>query len=164
MEAGNVVGAGGAAALATGAGLYALWRRRGAVDETGSVTAQPGAAERMRRGLTATRQRLASQLDAVLGRGPRPLDVVLGELEEGLVGADVGVRTTAALLEPLRAKLASDASPAALRAALDEALQAMLAGPPPPEPVAQPWVILVTGVNGVGKTTTIGKLAALHVA
>src|SRR5437870_9001708 len=38
----------------------------------------------------------------------------------------------------------------------------MLDAPPPPAPTARPWVVLITGVNGVGKTTTIGKLAARH--
>src|SRR5262249_20175540 len=124
--------------------------------------ARPG--EQMRRGLAATRQRLAAQIDAVLGRGPRPLDVVLAELEEVLVGADVGVRTTAALLQALRDRLPRDASPEAVRNALETALGDMLEAPPGPEPSTRPWVILVTGVNGVGKTTTIGKLAAIHAA
>lgn len=122
-----------------------------------------GPAERMRRGLAATRQRLAAQLDAVFGRGPRPLALVVNDLEEVLLAADVGVGTTAALLQPLHA-LGSDAAPEAVRARLAQAMQETLESPPPPEPVEKPWVILVTGVNGVGKTTTIGKLAALHAA
>jgi fused signal recognition particle receptor len=90
--------------------------------------------------------------------------VVLGELEEVLVGADVGIRTSAALLQPLRDRLPREASPDAVRTALKESLGEVLAGPPPPEPSSRPWVTLVTGVNGVGKTTTIGKLAAMHAA
>src|SRR5262249_37530576 len=126
------------------------------------AASRPG--ERMRHGLAATRRRLVAQLDAVLGRGSRPLDVVLDELQEVLVGADVGVATSTVLLEPLRGRLPADPPPAAVRAALEQSLRDMLAGPSPPEPSSRPWVILVTGVNGVGKTTTIGKLAALHAA
>jgi fused signal recognition particle receptor len=122
----------------------------------------PSAAVRLRRGLAATRRRLSEQLDAAFGRGPRPAAVILSELEEALIGADVGVRTTDALLEPLRAQAGVDPSPAALRTTLRDTLQAMLAAPAAAEPSVRPWVILVTGINGVGKTTTIGKLAALH--
>ena len=168
MEAWELVAAAGAVAGAAAGVGFAL-RRRGRPGPSGAevapgieAEARPG--ERMRRGLAATRQRLAAQLDTVLGRGPRPLDVVLGELEEVLVGADVGVRTTAALLQALRDRLGRDATPEAVRNTLQIALGDMLAAPAAPEPSTRPWVILVTGVNGVGKTTTIGKLAAIHAA
>ena len=131
----------------------------------GGREASRGAGERLRRGLAATRQRLVAQLDAVLGRGPRPLDVVLGELEEVLVGADVGVRTTRG---PAGAAARSAAARGVSRRGCAPRSRSRSARcsrrPPPPEPSARPWVILVTGVNGVGKTTTIGKLAALHAA
>src|SRR5262249_58459412 len=87
-------------------------------------------AERMRRALASTRQRLATQLDGVLGRGTRPLDLVLGDLEEVLVGADVGVRTTSSLLDAIRGRLGGDAAPSALRAALEQAVRAPVAPPP----------------------------------
>ena len=146
-------------------GLWVFWRRRHRVPRAelpagAAVPATSG--ERMRRALAATRQRFATQLDAVLGREPRPLNAVLGDLEEVLVGADVGVRTTSSLLDALRNHLGPDASPGAVRAALEQEVRAAVASSPPPEPSEHPWVILVTGVNGVGKTTTIGKLAALH--
>jgi fused signal recognition particle receptor len=122
---------------------------------------ESGTADRLRSGLAATRRRLVAQLDGVLGRGPRPLDVLLADLEEVLIAADVGVGTTQALLEPLRA-LGADAPPGEVRAQLAGTMERLVASPPPLEPGARPWVILVTGVNGVGKTTTIGKLASLH--
>jgi fused signal recognition particle receptor len=159
--------AGAVAAAAAGVGFAIRWRKPGfpsAPEAVPGIEAEARPGEQMRRGLAATRQRLAAQIDAVLGRGPRPLDVVLAELEEVLVGADVGVRTTAALLQALRDRLPRDASPEAVRNALETALGDMLEAPPGPEPSTRPWVILVTGVNGVGKTTTIGKLAAMHAA
>ncbi|HKA29535.1 MAG TPA: signal recognition particle-docking protein FtsY [Candidatus Binatia bacterium] len=168
MEAWELVAAAGAvAAAAAGVGFAISRRGRGgaaAPEVRPKIEAEARPGDRMWRGLAATRQRLAAQIDAVLGRGPRPLDVVLGELDEALVGADVGVRTSAALLQALRDRLPRDAPPEAVRNALESALGDMLAAPPAPAPSTRPWVILVTGVNGVGKTTTIGKLAAMHAA
>jgi fused signal recognition particle receptor len=157
-----------AAAGVVGAVAWLLLRRhrRPQVEAVGPspVAETVGTTERLRRGLAATRRRLADQLDAVFGRGPRSMDVMLEELEETLIGADVGVRTTAALLEPLRHVSPAEATPARLRGVLQETLESMLRASPAPEPNVQPWVVLVTGINGVGKTTTIGKLAARYVA
>src|SRR5262249_13550863 len=170
MDEWTLLAAAGVSAVAAGAG-FALWRGRGATTLPGAARPPPDTgpapSRRMRRGLGPTRPRLARRRGAVrgggaVGVGSRPLDVVLGELEEVLLGADVGVSTSAALLEPVRSRLGGEASPEAIRQALEEGVRAIVAGPPPPEPATQPWVILVTGVNGVGKTTTIGKLAALH--
>jgi fused signal recognition particle receptor len=144
--------------------LVLRWRRSGASASVAETAAVPSAAERLRRGLLATRDRLRSQLDAALGQGRRPLDVVLNDLEEALIGADVGVKTTAELLEGIRARVGGDVEGSAIREALRESVEAMLPADEPPAVTAHPWVILVTGVNGVGKTTTIGKLAAMHIA
>jgi len=173
MEWGVILAAAAAAAVATLI-AFVVWRHRRARAGAGpraarradleSVPEAPSASERLRRGLAATRQRLAAQLDGVLGRGPRPLGAVLGDLEEVLISADVGVGTTRALLEPLRSLAGGQASAETLREALADAMRTVLMAAPPPEPSTKPWVILVTGVNGVGKTTTIGKLAALYVA
>ena len=59
---------------------------------------------------------------------------------------------------------ATEATPERLRGLLRESLQSILAAPPAAEPGSRPWVILVTGINGVGKTTTVGKLAARYIA
>jgi fused signal recognition particle receptor len=88
----------------------------------------------------------------------------LEELETRLLTADVGVEATAAILERLRSKLERkelkdlEALLAALRTAMLEIL-APCARPLVIEPAHRPFVILVVGVNGSGKTTTIGKLA-----
>src|SRR5262245_64157076 len=119
----------GAAAVVAVAVLIALlvWRRRkaAALDAPGAPAAEAvGAGERLRRGLAATRERLVAQLDGVLRRGPRPLDAIVDELEEVLIGADVGVSTTGALLEPLRS-LGTEATPATVRSRLPEATRMM---------------------------------------
>jgi len=129
--------------------------------------AAPGAAgaPSLAFGLRETSRRLRERLDAVL-RGDRaagaPSDV-FSELEEVLIGSDLGVRTTEAVLDDVRTRVGSDSRPAVVRAALKEALLALLPSYEPPRATTKPWVILVTGVNGVGKTTTIGKLACRYV-
>ncbi len=79
-------------------------------------------------------------------------------LEEALIAADVGVPATAELVQRLEAR--PDAGGAGLTEALTEEIARMLGQPAQLNVQARPSVILVVGVNGTGKTTTIGKLAA----
>jgi fused signal recognition particle receptor len=121
-----------------------------------------GLAARLRAAMGRSRDALQSRFDAILGR---ELDEsALEELEETLLMADVGVETTERVLAALRALLKQgETDPAVLRSALREELRAILAEAHEPlvaPPGAHPWVVLVVGVNGSGKTTTIGKLAA----
>jgi len=116
---------------------------------------------RFRERLVRTRKSLAGGLERLfLGR--REVDAeVLDELEELLITADLGVDTTLRLVEAIRDKVKrrelSDAD--RLREALREEMVQILSGPPAPPRTARPWVTLMVGVNGVGKTTTIAKLA-----
>src|SRR5690606_14200373 len=95
----------------------------------------------------------------------KPLDEdLLDELETVLLTADVGVAATSELVDALRRgiKARSYADSNALLADLRTRLRALIdpvAQPLAIDPAVQPFVILVVGVNGVGKTTTIGKLA-----
>src|SRR5437867_3470816 len=143
------------------------WQRRGARAGPAALTPRAAGqppAERIRRGLLATSRRLAQRMDAVFGAGPRPLDTVLAELEEALVGADVGTRTAAMLIDRVRAQLGRTAEAADIRRILRQEIEALLTTEPLPQTIPRPWVVLAVGVNGVGKTTTIGKLAARHAA
>jgi fused signal recognition particle receptor len=88
---------------------------------------------------------------------------VYAELEEVLLGSDLGVRTTETVLHDVRERVGGDTRPEVVRTALKDALLALLPPSAPPESSISPRVILVTGVNGVGKTTSIGKLAARYV-
>ncbi|HWE82415.1 MAG TPA: signal recognition particle-docking protein FtsY [Gaiellaceae bacterium] len=112
-----------------------------------------GFATRLRESLSRSRRALTEQL-AVAAFDPE--DAASWErLEEALLGADVGVKATAELVERLEAR--QDLSD--LNEALAEEI-ARLFGPPPALGIeSRPSVILVVGVNGTGKTTTIGKLA-----
>lgn len=116
---------------------------------------------RFRERLGRTRQSLAGGLERLfLGR--REIDAeVLDELEEILITADLGVDTALRLVEVIRdrVKRRELRDAARLKEALREEMVAILSGPPPPVRTAKPWVILMVGVNGVGKTTTIAKLA-----
>ena len=78
------------------------------------------------------------------------------------MAADVGMETTRWLLDRVRQRLGSNPGVEALCAAVRVELTDLVAAGPPDELAAFPHVVLVVGVNGVGKTTTIGKLAALH--
>jgi fused signal recognition particle receptor len=156
----------GAAALAAGgaATWWALRRRRGhrpeSVGEAGPSAPGTGGGPRgIRSALAATGRRFRERLEATVGSGGR--EEVLEAVEEALLGADVGAQTTAALLDRVRATTGSgDAT--AVRNGLRAELKAILDPSGAVVPASSPWVVLVTGVNGVGKTTTIGKLAWLH--
>lgn len=116
--------------------------------------------ERLRAGLATTRERLARPLDAIVGRTALS-DEALDELEAALLTADIGMAATQRLLGDLRSRWRradADADPrSVLKTSLTELLlpleRPLVIGP------QRPFVIMVVGVNGAGKTTSIGKLA-----
>jgi fused signal recognition particle receptor len=106
----------------------------------------------------------ARSLGGLFSRNPKLDEDLLDEIETALIGADVGVTATTEIVERMRKRMkARDFADAqALLSALRNDLLAMLkpvAKPLEIDPAAKPFVILTVGVNGVGKTTTIGKLA-----
>jgi fused signal recognition particle receptor len=120
--------------------------------------------DRLRQGLKKTHDRLVDQITSVVTGHKRMDEALLAELEEILLGADLGVETTVAIIEQLKARTREDQADDAsqIRQWLKEALQACLV--PVEAPLrrrsdGQPTVILVLGVNGSGKTTSIAKLA-----
>ncbi|MGH9930803.1 MAG: signal recognition particle-docking protein FtsY [Pyrinomonadaceae bacterium] len=124
---------------------------------------------RFRRAVSATRESLAGRLDTVF-QGLKQIDEnLLDELEEALIAADIGVATTQQILETVRRGIARKQinDLAALKAAIKDALLKILRqsekqGVASETSVAanvSPYVMMIVGVNGVGKTTTIGKLA-----
>jgi len=132
--------------------------------ETAPARAEkPGFFARLRRGLGRTSGNLAQGLGNIfLGR--KEIDAELfEELESRLLLADVGVDATLAIIQSLTQRVSRRelTRPEALHAALQEELLALLQPCEQPLDVQghQPFVILMVGVNGVGKTTTIGKLA-----
>ena len=119
---------------------------------------KPGWRERLRGSA------FARGVGGLFSRNPQLDDDLLDEIETALLTADVGVAASTELVEQLRARMKARefADAAALLEALRAALVEMLepvARPLRIDPAAKPFVILTVGVNGVGKTTTIGKLA-----
>ncbi len=103
-------------------------------------------------------------VSAVFTSNPRLDDALLEELETALISADVGVAATTALIDDLRRRMQAREFPdaRALLGALRRDLLALLAPVARPleiDGARKPFVLMVVGVNGVGKTTTIGKLA-----
>ena len=120
------------------------------------------------KGLEATRKSFFSKLGTAIA-GKSTVDVaLLDDLEEVLVTADVGVTTTLKIIDAIEARVAKDnyLGTKELSLILKEEISRILADQQPPIPFSfsdsythKPHVIMVVGVNGVGKTTTIGKLA-----
>ncbi len=119
---------------------------------------------RLKDGLAKSTQKLTGGISAVITR--RKLDdVALAELEETLIAADLGPAVAEKIIASFRrTRFGKDVTDAEVRAALAEEIAAILAPvarPLIPDRTLRPHVILVAGVNGTGKTTTIGKLAQL---
>jgi fused signal recognition particle receptor len=119
---------------------------------------------RLRTGLERTRGGFVARLAGLLrGRREIPPDL-FGRLEEILFGADIGVKTSQKLLELVRERLSSQAisdASAVMALLRQEAARMLSAQAPAGVPSdGKPRVVLIVGVNGTGKTTTIGKLAA----
>ena len=120
-----------------------------------------GAVRRFMKGLARTREGLNASLQQVLGS--RPVDEsTLEDLEASLLGADLGPALTAEVMEAVRQRTRREGlDGSGMRAAVIEALRTTLPnGGLPEERIRVPWVVFVVGVNGGGKTTTVGKLAA----
>ena len=129
----------------------------------GSVEPEPSLLEKLKSGVQKTRAGLVNALEDAL-QGRKEIDAeLLDELESTLISADIGVRTTEEILERIRQRVERHqlADAAELKGMIREHLLEILAASErAPVHVAEPpAVILMVGVNGSGKTTTIGKLA-----
>jgi len=156
-------------------GLFKAWRRtpeapsQAPVEEGAgrSAAAPPGAAkpgwlQRLRAGLSKTSARLSQDIAGIFTK--RKLDAdTLQELEDLLIQADLGVATAAQVTaEIAKGRFDKEIAPQEVRRVLAEEIERVLAPLAKPltlTPGLHPNVVLVVGVNGTGKTTTIGKLA-----
>ena len=118
--------------------------------------------QRLKAGLAKTRSALNTPLGELFGRAKID-DELLEELETTLLMADCGVDATTWLLDELKAQVKRDKleTPIQLRQALIELLERLLAPLEQPLDVTthKPFVVMIAGINGAGKTTSIGKLA-----
>ncbi|UCE17613.1 MAG: signal recognition particle-docking protein FtsY [Gemmatimonadota bacterium] len=126
-----------------------------------------GIVERLREGLQQTRQNLIGRItDAIIGRSKID-DDLMDEVEDILLQTDVGVNMVSKIIDNIRDRIDKESANAPERIVpfLKDEIRSVFmterapAGPLPPSSSTRPHVILMVGVNGTGKTTTIGKLA-----
>jgi fused signal recognition particle receptor len=123
-----------------------------------------GGGKELEESLTRTRRSFFGRIGEMLTRGELD-ETVWEDLEELLIQADVGVNTTMDLVQAVRSQAATRGftSPRQVQEALQNRLLSVLGSPSDmPVPSEELWVILMVGVNGSGKTTSIAKLAGLH--
>jgi fused signal recognition particle receptor len=124
---------------------------------------ESGWAARLKQSLQRTREVLNTDVTELFARHPKIDEALYEELETLLIGADVGVPATEHVVRALRERAKRDrlADAGQLRAALKEILYELIAPLQAPLEIRheKPFVIMMVGVNGTGKTTSIGKLA-----
>jgi fused signal recognition particle receptor len=143
----------------------------------GPVDDKPGLFDRLKRAVASTKQQLVGQIEAIV-EGRETIDrSVLDDLEATLIVADLGVKTTKEILARLQEQINRRTLQATrqLRPAIEQEILRILENPtgsngatgrprtPSPPPQGLPEVIFVVGVNGVGKTTSIAKLANYYI-
>ena len=119
---------------------------------------------RLKQGLSKTREVLTTDIDELFTGSRKIDDELLEELEEMLITSDIGVSTAMDIMDTI-SKDASEIKDAHdLKQVLKDILGGIIGQSTPIQETApaKPHVVMVVGVNGVGKTTTIGKLAARH--
>lgn len=117
-------------------------------------------------GLKKTRDSMSGAIDAVINENEDITDELYDDLEEILIMGDVGMNTSAEICERLREYVSKKhlKKSSQVKGAIKEIVAEMLEGGEDMGLITMPSVILVIGVNGVGKTTTIGKMAAMYKA
>ncbi len=117
-------------------------------------------------GLSKTRNKMAGAIDDMLDSFDEFSDDLFVELEEILVMSDVGVETAVTVVEELRSRVRSERikKPDQIKAELQNIIAELLDGGEDMGLITIPSILLMIGVNGVGKTTTIGKLASMYKA
>jgi len=121
--------------------------------------------DRLSAGLSRTRDEIGDRIADLVGRGPDVGDEFWDGLEEALIAADMGAVASTEIVERLRTQARREDLPDA--AAVEKALVALIAAelPDAADPLAEsPVTVLFVGVNGTGKTTSVGKIAAEQAA
>ena len=115
---------------------------------------------KIKAGLSKTRNNIISSVENVLSAFTKIDEDLYEELEEALIMADIGVETSLYIIEKLREKVKDEKihDPAEVKGAIIRVITEILEKDDEPFELPHPSVVLVIGVNGVGKTTTIGKL------
>ena len=131
-------------------------------------TPKSGLFSRMKQAVSRTRESLSSRIETIVALTRTVDESTLNDLETVLLSSDLGVQTTTAILEALRDRARRQAIEGGdelrdlLKAQIRAILEAPIANQPSPSPSDGPHVIFLVGVNGTGKTTSAGKLAAWY--
>ena len=144
--------------------MVSFFGETGARGDNNPHSEKKGFLQRLRKGLSKTRATFTGRLDRLFLGKKEITDDLLEELEEILFTSDIGVASTKELIDSLQTQLARKElkNPENLRNALRDSIISFLEVPAMEHPFpssGEPLVIMVVGVNGVGKTTTIGKAA-----
>ena len=137
-------------------------QKKAADSETQTVT-KNGLFSRLKSGLSKTRRILTSDIENLFQGKLQVDDELLEDLEELLITSDIGVRTSSDLIDAISKKTGKIKGAENLKAVIKEEILKYLNTDTPAEeaiPFNKPHIVMVVGVNGVGKTTTIGKLAS----
>jgi fused signal recognition particle receptor len=138
----------------------------GSGKETPDDTPETGLFSRMKQAVSRTRESLSSKIEGLVALTRAVDESTLEDLETALLTSDLGVQTSTEILAALRdrARRQAIAGGDELRALLKQQLRAILEAPqhPIPTPETPPKVTFLVGVNGTGKTTSAGKLAAWY--
>ena len=118
--------------------------------------------EKIKSGLKKTKDSMIRQVEAVINSFTKIDEDFFEELEETLILCDIGVQTSVKICDELRNRIkkTGEKEPAQIKTMMKDIIMEMLSGSDELNIHTKPSIILVIGVNGVGKTTTIGKLAA----
>ena len=118
--------------------------------------------DKLKQGLFKTKNAIVGKIDSLIKRFTKVDEDLFDELEELLISADIGVNTTEEILDELRDTVKENRikEPEEVKKELFDILKRMIGEHEPLDLSTKPSVILVIGVNGVGKTTSIGKIAA----
>lgn len=133
------------------------------ISEIDDTVEKGGFFQRLKKGLTKTRQEISVKINTVLGSYVKIDDEMMEDLEDVLISADIGMETTMKLIDNLRETIIQNKinDPNQVMPLLKEEIKKVMNPNLDAQlQVTKPTVILVIGVNGVGKTTTIGKLSA----
>lgn len=118
--------------------------------------------DKIKNGLKKTKESMVKQVEGIINSFTKIDEDFFEELEETLIMSDIGVKTSTKICELLRDKIkqTGETDTKNIKALLKEIIIEILGNPTPLDLSTKPTIVLVIGVNGVGKTTTIGKLAA----
>ncbi len=134
--------------------------------EDSTQASKPGFFSRMKQAVSRTRETLSAKIETIVALTRTVDESTLEELETALITSDLGVQTTTAIIEALRDRARRQAIEGGdeLRDLLKAQIRGILEAPqhPLPIPEAPPAVTFLVGVNGTGKTTSAGKLAAWY--